>query len=185
MKGDLKVKKVNVWRRFFILMSTVVIGFGIAIVLLMQFSLNSLVKTTLIANNELLAKHIVEKLDTKGYEQLVDDPKESDVYYELQKNLTDILSYNTITYLYIVTASPVGKNNMVLVDAGDLSSEDTYQLGDEADEVDYTRIVEMIELENDLYSEIVESEGWGTFLSTYAPIRDSKGNIIAVLGIDE
>ena len=132
----------------------------------------------------MVAEHIVSQLDVEKLEKLAQNREENDLYYDVQSELTRLLEANKTTYLYVVGPSNSGALNEVIVDAGDLTNEDTYQLGDEADGIDYMAIKAQLDNEGP-FSEFVEAEGWGNFLSNYVPLKNAQGETFAIVGVDE
>ena len=174
----------SLMKRFFYILVGVIVLFTVSIGLVVFVAINNVVKNTIAENNTMVADHFVSQLDEEKFEEFAQNPQENELYFELQSELTRLLAANKTTYAYVVGPSTAGATNSVLVDAGDLTNEDTYQLGDEAEEVDYAAIVAQIEADGP-FSEYVEAEGWGSFLTNYVPLTNAQGDIFAVVGVDE
>ena len=116
---------------FIIVISCFVISIGAA----MTWVTSSVVKHTYMEKATMTAELLLERIDMKKYEQLAAAPQQNELYFELQAQLTDLLNYNPITYMYVVVAPTEGEEATTLVDAGDLSSDDVYALGDTMDGV--------------------------------------------------
>lgn len=130
------------------------------------------------------AELLLERVDIEKYEQLANNPEENKLYFELQKQLTELLEYNPITYMYVVVPPAEGEEAMTLVDAGDLQSGDVYALGDTMDGVYYKEVMASIE-EIGSYSEFESTEEFGDLISSYVPLKNAEGEIFAVLGVDD
>lgn len=170
-------------KRFFYILVAVILLLTVSIGFVVYMTINNVVQNTIAENNKMTAEHIAAQLDVEKYETLATTSDEQ-LYTELQQQLTALLNANKTTYLYVVAPSTDGALNRVLVDAGDLTSEDTYAFGDEAEGVDFAAINKHL-VEEGPYSEFVEAEGWGNFLSNYVPLKDSSGNTFAIVGVDE
>ena len=165
---------------FIIVISCFVISIGAA----MTWVTSSVVKHTYMEKATMTAELLLERIDTKKYEQLAANPQQNELYYELQAQLTDLLNYNPITYMYVVVAPTEGEEATTLVDAGDLSSDDVYALGDTMDGVFYEEVLASI-AKNGSYSEYESTEEFGDLISSYVPLTDANGEVFAVLGVDD
>ncbi len=114
---------------------------------------------------------------------------EEDPYLqELQKNLYRAKNNSDIQYIYLITND--GANIKYIVDGSAEPSSPAYvPYGDTESKEDYVGIDEAFLNGNTISSEIYEYEDpdvnqWKNLLSSYIPIKDSSGNVIAVLGGD-
>lgn len=177
-------KGMELWKKFIILLVAIIIVFSVALGLIVYKSTKNIVELTLKENSMILARNVVNQLDSERYGQLVKNPENRSLYLDLQKELTTILKTNYVTYIYVFKGTPDGKQSMVLVDAGDLNSKETYQIGDIIEDIPYESVVKTISNNEDGFSEFVSVEGWGDFISAYAPVRAENGEIVAYVGLD-
>lgn len=113
-------KGMELWKKFIILLVAIMIVFSVALGLIVYKSTKNIVELTLKENSMILARNVVNQLDSERYGQLVKNPENRSLYLDLQKELTTILKTNYVTYIYVFKGTPDGKQSMVLVDAGDL-----------------------------------------------------------------
>lgn len=177
-------KGMELWKKFIILLVAIMIVFSVALGLIVYKNTKNIVELTLKENSMILARNVVNQLDSERYEQLVKNPDNHSLYLDLQKELTTILKTNYVTYIYVFKGTPDGKQSMVLVDAGDLNSKETYQIGDIIEDIPYESVVKTISNNADGFIEFVSVEGWGDFISAYAPVRAENGEIVAYVGLD-
>ena len=173
------------------LIAKLLIGFVIIVAVLvlsigstMIWSMKSTVKQSYMEKSVLTAQHLAESIDLTKYEKLASDPQESELYFELQEQLTQFLKANPITYMYVVVPNENSKQAMTLVDSGDLNSEDTYQLGETMDGVAYEDVLSGMKEEGS-YSEYDNIEEVGDIITSYVPLKNSKGETFAILGVDD
>ena len=173
------------------LLTKLLIGFVVIVAVLvvsigstMVWSMNSAVKHSYMEKSILTAEHLAEKIDAVKYEKLASDPQEGELYFELQEELTQFLKANPIAYMYVVVPNADSKQAMTLVDAGDLTSDDTYKIGETMDGVEYDTVLAEIK-EEDHYSEYDSIEDVGDIITSYAPLRNSDGETFAILGVDD
>lgn len=151
----------------------------------MIWATKSIVTHSYMEKATLTAQVLVENIDVEKYEQLAVNPKENELYFELQQELSEILQLNPITYMYVAVPPQAGElEATTLVDGGDLNSDDTYHLGDTLDDVYYDEIMQHLE-EQGAYSEYDKTEEFGDLISSYVPLKDANGHIFAILGVDD
>ena len=104
----------------------------------------------------------------------------TDYYIQLRDQFIKIKNETGLKYLYTLAKKDDGTYYYV-VDGTDPNSEDASLLGDVEDEI--TDLVISTFNGNKDY-ELSESDEWGTLISSFIPIKNSKGDIVAVLGAD-
>ena len=177
-------KGLELWQRFIILLLVVIIVFSATIGFTIYENTKNTVELALKENSVNLVENVVGQLDAKKYAELADNPEDNALYRELQQQLTTILETNYVTYMYVFKGSPDGKQSVVLVDGGDLNDEETYHIGDIIEDIPFVSVAETIAKKADSFSEFVSVEGWGDFISAYAPIESASGETIAYVGLD-
>ncbi|MDO5580260.1 MAG: SpoIIE family protein phosphatase [Planctomycetia bacterium] len=113
--------------------------------------------------------------------------KTDDKYYEIQNRMTTFKTASSLTYLYVFVIRD-GKQCYLF----DTTSPDiTYKLGDfeRMDPKNYQLAIELFKTGNfsDTYTETYEvnhTKYYGNLVSAYAPILDSDGKLIALVGAD-
>lgn len=149
------------------------------------FATKSIVKSSYMEKATMSAEFLVETIDIAKVEQLAENPEESDLYNELQKQLTELLDLNPLTYMYIVVEPLDGEEEaMTLVDGGHVESGDVYAIGETMDGVYYDDIIAAFE-ETGSYSEFEATEEFGDLISSYVPLRNAQGEIFAIFGVDD
>ena len=178
MKNKSLIQKILIG--FVIVVTFLVISIGSAMV----WSSNKIIQYSYMEKATLTAEKLEQNLDLKKYEELANHPVESDLYFELQSQLTEMLQINPITYMYVAIPPKAGEEEATtLVDGGDFS-EDTYHIGDVLEQVYYETILEELKKEGS-YSEYDHIEGTGDIISSYVPLVNDQGEIFAIFGIDD
>ncbi|MBU1864038.1 MAG: HD domain-containing protein [Candidatus Omnitrophica bacterium] len=107
---------------------------------------------------------------------------QTEPYKRIKKQLTLIRKANPlIRYVYTIGKSKDGQQLFFVVDSAHIEELFSYP-GDRYDsinEIDVMRAFESPQVNKKLLK-----DRWGSYLSGYAPIGDSSGNTIAVLGLD-
>ena len=103
--------------------------------------------------------------------------EESEAYTETVEVLRRFLTDEDIAYIYTMRKDEEGN----LVFAVDADPEDPGLIGEEYES--YDKIEQAFNGEVTIDDELTTDE-WGTVYSAFAPIRDSQGNVVGVLGVD-
>jgi hypothetical protein len=136
-----------------------------------------------------LVKTVASTIDVQAHESLTDPGQAgSEAYLKLDRQLASVLQSNReIKFLYTIRRT--GTDYAFVLDptpAGDSDADgvdDKSYLLDPYDEI------------NDLAKSVFETgqasadpnittDRWGTFLSAYAPLRDARGKVVAIVGAD-
>lgn len=112
----------------------------------------------------------------------------SDAYQEISDKLIRIKQTNLLLkYVYILTATTNPGILQFVVDADPLPNVITARSPTSlpGDQYDARRVPEMINAyDGPSADKDVLRDAWGIFLSGYAPIRDSGGDTVAIIGVD-
>jgi methyl-accepting chemotaxis protein len=110
--------------------------------------------------------------------QVVEASKDmsSEEYAVIKNNLQKFMEATGVTYIYTLIKS--GDGTQFIVDA---DAEEPEDLGSEYDMLPNMNVAFEGAAASD--DEIYTDE-WGDFLSGYAPVRNSKGEVVAIVGID-
>ena len=181
MKNRNRQLLVKLLLGFVVIVAVLVLSIGFTMV----WSMKSAVKQSYMEKSVLTVDHLAKTIDLTKYEKLASNPQENELYFELQKELSQFLIANPIAYLYVAVPPKNGEQKGVtLVDAGDLDSEDTYKIGEPMDGVAYADILAEMK-EEDSYSEYDHIDEVGDIITSYVPLKNSEGETFAILGVDD
>lgn len=128
------------------------------------------------------AKNIVNEsissIDAAQLQEVIDsESMDSLTYQQIQQSMIDFRSSKDIKYFYTMT---LGENMAhILVDSAQI---DTSPIGEEFYLEDAMR--KSFAGEN-TYTKTPVTDEYGSFISAYAPIKNAKGEIIAIAGVDK
>ena len=165
-----------------------VIGTIVTLLIAMSISLfsntSNTVNKTIGLQGISTAQNIASLLDIDAYEQLIGEMTESDLYWELRAELEEMRIKNGVLFLYTMTA-PNSKNEDVqfIVDAGEPDADDVIPIGEIHELTTYETIEGAIEGDGDATVIVIDPE-FGDYLSAFAPVKNDKGEVIAVVGVD-
>ena len=151
---------------------------SILILLLSNFLIFRSMFSNLQAESESIANESVSLIDVGNLQKVINSKSmDSDEYKEIQQSIIEFKTDKDIKYLYIL-AKGADKKAYMLVDA----SLNPFPIGEE-----YDLEEEMEEAFNGNISSTSKpvSDEYGTFISGYAPIKNSTGQIIAIVGVDK
>lgn len=133
----------------------------------------------------IIASNAVSRLDT---DKLVTIKTEEDqsgkVYLELQKMLQEVKesSRNKVRYIYTVTKD--GDSYKYVLDATPIGDEDHSTVGDDFSITDFPKAAEGFNVPTAEDEPTFDAEVGMYSQSGYVPIKDKKGNVIGILGVD-
>ncbi|MBE1556246.1 methyl-accepting chemotaxis protein [Sporosarcina limicola] len=163
---------------------------GTVVILLIAMSISLYSNTSNTVNKSIglqgisTAQNIASLLDADAYEQLIGEMTESDQYWELRAELEKMRVNNGVLFLYTMTV-PNSKNEDVqfIVEAGEPDADDVIAIGEVHELTTYETIKGAIEGAGHSTDIIIDPE-FGDYLSAFAPVKNDKGEIIAVVGLD-
>lgn len=159
----------------------------VGIVLL--FSMATLILSNVLIFNSIFSKlqvdakdivcESVNYIDADKLQQVINSGSmESMEYQEVQRAMLEFKNDRDIKYFY--TMIPGEENNAYIV--VDASLMDTSPLGEE---YDLEAAMQEAFKGNAAYNSSAVADDYGTFISAYAPIKNSAGEIIAIAGVDK
>lgn len=145
--------------------------------------LNVVVFKSLFSNLQTDAKNIaveaVGAIDGDKLEKVIKNQSmDSDEYKEIEQEMIKFKSDNNIRYFYTLTKDAEDSTYIVV----DAALADKSELGEEYDLEDEMKTA--FEGTPSFDTEPTEDE-YGTFISGYAPIKNSSGKIVAIVGVDK
>lgn len=118
-------------------------------------------------------------IDGDSHEKLVSkEDEDTDSFKEIRAKMQEFQKTTGVNYIYTLVKSDSADTTKFVIDA---SEEDTAELGYE-----YQYLESMGNAFNGTASsdEQLTTDEWGTFLSGYAPIKNSAGKVVAIVGVD-
>ncbi|MEK3996402.1 methyl-accepting chemotaxis protein [Psychrobacillus sp. FSL K6-2365] len=147
------------------------------------YNTNNTVKDTLGQNGINIAQNIATLVDTTAYEEFKKNPEQNEKYWELREELNDLLIQNGVMYAYVTDVPNKGETATIIVDAADKNDDSAYLPGDISEGTDY-KAVEGALNGTGSYTDIVEDEVYGEYLSSYAPLKNEAGETIGIVAVD-
>lgn len=134
-----------------------------------------------------IAENSAAAIDLNKYKSISPESGENEYYLELRNSLNDIREFNNLTYIYTMGRRAVGDKYeyFYMVDGAPLDDKSASGLGDiESLATDFPKMIESFETGEAQLGEFSRSEEYGALITSYAPIKDSSGEIIGILGVD-
>ncbi|MGE5632794.1 MAG: chemotaxis protein CheX [Caulobacteraceae bacterium] len=123
-------------------------------------------------------------IDGDKLKKVIATMDENNPYYiELQGKLSEARKTLGLLYLYTMARDKNG-HYIYLVDGLDPESEDFSQLGDIEEYEPYFKNFGLAMKGQVVKDDFALGDEWGNVVSSYIPIRDSSGNVVAFLGAD-
>lgn len=128
------------------------------------------------------AENIVGFIDVNQYEAFLATKVENDDYWELREQLNDLREKTGSFYVYTLAVDD-DKNVMMYIDGLPRDSDISASIGAPTTATTYEDIEPVLD-GNVSHTEIVHDPEYGDYLSAFAPITNSSGSVIGILGVD-
>ncbi len=128
-------------------------------------------------------------IDGDKYESLVENLNDKDPYYEeLRQYLIKVKNTTGLRFLFTESYLKDGKTTAYIVDGNETDKEDFSPIGTsvntENETIDTEETIKALTEGVGGYTDFYETEEWGTLLSAFAPIYNSGGRVVGIVGAD-
>ena len=185
MEGSgLYMKKRNRLASRIILIASVIFALLIGLnVFLMIYTSKQSVQATIGERTITIAENMLNHMDLDKYEELVKNPSENEIYWELREQLNELREINGVLYAYTYSVPQPGEGVAFLVDGMPVDdTENAAALGDISESTKYEHIEKVLQ-DGHHYSDLLASD-YGEYISGFVPIKNNAGEVIAFLGVD-
>ena len=177
-KPKVNTRKLSVGAKLF-LTSTFT---GIVACLILAAASYHLISTFLLSQNQehslVLAKIAASSIDGDLHDSLQPGDEDSEAYNSMLQTLNHLFADEQIQYIYTMKESETGELQFVL----DLdTSEDKAKIGDT---YEWTNIARTCLTGKAVTEKSVLSDQWGSYYTSCAPIYNSNGAVVGLVGID-
>lgn len=155
---------------------TVIIVMLLGIIILLYQNTASSIQSTFQKSGEKDAARIASEIDSQQYEKFLENPN-GEEYQELVTQLNDVRKNNG--FLYVYTLSIEEKELKMMVDGRDEPS----PVGSEVTGSTIADTEKAFKGKT-MSSDLTKDEEFGDYISSFAPIKNSDGSVIGVVGID-
>lgn len=131
-----------------------------------------------------VAENIASYIDADKYKEIINNPVESELYWEMREQLNDLREKNGVLYAYTFEVPKTeGAAPVFIVDG--MPADDTENaavIGDTSSGTTYEHLM-AAKKQGGYHTDIIESN-FGKFVSGTVPLKDKNGEIYAYLGVD-
>ncbi|MGZ9586572.1 methyl-accepting chemotaxis protein [Paenibacillus marinisediminis] len=124
------------------------------------------------------AERIASKIDVDKYEAFLKNPTEDATYHELSKQLNSIRKNSG--YLYVYTLAVVDEQLSIMIDGNDIP----VPIGSQVTGAEYEHVKSVVQEGKPHSSGLITDKSFGSYLSSFAPIKNNNGEVVGILGID-
>lgn len=152
---------------------------------MLQLTIKNIVQVAIQHTNEERLNNIVNNyFDSAAYEKWLQNPKGNNVYWKLRKNLNDVREKQGVLYLYTLKIDESQKEIHLMIDGQPENSEVASDIGEEITVTQISDIEDTITKGIYTSTRIVHDPEYGDYMSSFAPITNSSGDIIGIIGMD-
>lgn len=167
-----------------ILITSVIFALLIGInVFLMTYTSKQSVQATIGEQTITIAENMLNHIYVEKYEELVKNPSENEIYWELREQLNELREINGVLYAYTYFVPQPGEEITFLVDGMPVNNtEDAGELGKVSNSITYEHVEKVLQ-DGHYYSDLLADE-YGEYISGIVPIKNNAEEVIALLGVD-
>lgn len=153
----------------------------IAVSILLVVSTARTVENSIRGEAVTTANHLVSRIDGDKYKEFIEEQSESDTYWELRNELINLLESTGVLYVYTLKADT--NSVEIMMDGYRKDAEGAAEIGQETSGTRYQDVSPVLDGDS-VSTKIINDPEFGKYLSAFAPIKDSKGDVVGILAID-
>lgn len=178
----MKQKRKNLSVKILLMVILVLTGIFIANILLIFQNTKDAVVGSISKFSIQTAEHIASQMDTAKYEAFLKNKTEDGIYWEVREELNEFREKTGSLYVYTLEASE-NMQTRLLIDGQPQGSSVASPIGEKTDKPTYEQILSM-KKGHSLSTDIIHDPEYGSFVSAWVPIKNQKGEVIGILGVD-
>ncbi|MFK2826729.1 methyl-accepting chemotaxis protein [Bacillus sp. B190/17] len=151
-----------------------------ATMILTYMNTNASIERTIRMQGIQSAENAAQFINLEKYEDFLNDSSESKTYWTIRNQLNQVREHVGAMYLYTFTVKD-GKTHM-LIDGMHKGGELASEIGEEL-AMPMEDITPALQGENS-YTDIINDEQYGKYMSIMIPIKNKEGDVISLLGMD-
>lgn len=128
-----------------------------------------------------LSESYAKGMDAGKLEQFLKDPKENDLYWNIRQELDQYRTQIGALYVYVVRFDEQRKP-FLMIDGQPKGSDVASPINEETDITDAE--IDILLKGDSASSEMIDNPKYGKYISTYTPVKNAEGKVIAAFGID-
>jgi len=128
-----------------------------------------------------VAESYAQRFELKAYKEFLKDPQENDLYWNIRAEMDQFRLQIGAQYVYTFTIDDK-KQPILLIDGQPKESDSASPIGEVTD-VPEASVTALLSGEPSK-TDVIRNPEYGDYISSYAPLRDTDGTIIGMLGID-
>lgn len=175
-----KFFKKRLVARIVAIVTLVILVLSSGSLLLQLANIKMATQETISGYNVKIAQNYVKHLNSATYAQFAQDPKKNEQFLSIREELNAFRERIGAMYVYFVKIDAMG-TPLMMVDGimDEQKASDINELTDIPAEA-----VQQLQKGESASSSIIHNEDYGSYISSYAPILDHKGDLLGVIGID-
>lgn len=175
------MKRKSLSTRMSLLLVAVMFCIFIAVSIMFTVSTFRTVQDTVGGQAISTVNYQVSKIDGDKYKQFMENPVESDTYWDLRDKLTNIMDSTGVLYVYALKADAQAVE--IMIDGYPKGMEGAASIGQETTGTTFEDVRPVLKGKS-INTNIINDPDFGRYLSAFAPIKDSSGEIVGILAID-
>jgi methyl-accepting chemotaxis protein len=177
----LTVIKKHLALRIVAAITAVILLLSIGYVSLQILNTKTAAKEVISDNGMRLAKSYAVQLNASQYEEFLKNPQENELYWSLRQELDRFRTQIGALYVYLVRIDEQ-QQPLLMIDGQPKNSESASPINEVTDIP--ADAIKAVQQGGNASSSLIDNPKYGKYVSSYAPVLNSEGKFIGILGID-
>lgn len=178
---DLMKKNKSLSTKMALMLITIMLCLFVVVSTFFTMSTLSTIQNTIRSQAVSNVEYLASKVDGDKYKGFLEDPVENDVYWELRNQLINILDSTGVLYLYVLKADE--KSVEIMMDGYPKGADGAATIGQKTTGTKPEDVSPVLDGKS-VSTKIINDPDFGRYLSAFAPIKDSNGEIVGILAVD-
>lgn len=175
------MKRKSVSTKMALILITVMLVLFLAVSALFTMSTLRTVEDSIRSQGVSTVNYLASKIDGDEYKKFTEDSVENDTYWDIRNHLINVLDSTGVLYVYTLQADPSAVE--IMIDGYAKGVEGAATIGQPTTGTTYNDVKAVLEGES-VSTKIIDDPDFGRYLSAFAPIKASNGEVVGILAVD-
>ncbi|WP_318614842.1 methyl-accepting chemotaxis protein [Sporosarcina sp. YIM B06819] len=175
------MKRKSLSTKMSLILVSIMLCLFVAVSILFTFSTLKTVQDSVRSQAVTTVDHLASQIDGDQYKQFLEQPTESDTYWDLRNQLVNLLDSTGVLYVYALKADTNAVE--IMIDGYPKDAKGAATIGQPTTGTTYDDVSPVFAGES-VSTKVIDDPEFGKYLSAFAPIKDSTGAIIGILAVD-
>ncbi|WP_391207140.1 methyl-accepting chemotaxis protein [Psychrobacillus sp. L4] len=175
------MKQKSLSTKMALILITVMLCLFVAVSALFTYSTLKTVEDSIRSQAVTTADYLASRVDGDKYKKFMEEPVESDAYWDLRDQFVNALDSTGVLYLYTLKADT--NSVEIMIDGYPKGADGAATIGQKTTGTTYEDVKSVLKGDS-VSTKVINDPEFGRYLSAFSPIRDSKDDIVGILAVD-